>query len=132
MFANAQRRADREEQEMEQATIARLVAVVAAIIAFAVGASQGELWNLGIAFVVAIAASVGIWLQPVSDFGNWEKLRDHLLLSVPLAGLSVVGGLVLYADGVLRFEEIFGLFIGLFISASALERKLIGPPEENI
>ena len=109
---------------MEQGTMARLLAVAVAIIAFVVGATQGDLWNLGLAFAVAVTASVGIWLQPVSDFGNWEKLRDHLLLSVPLAGLSVVGGLVLYADGVVEFASIFGLFIALFVSASTLEAKL--------
>jgi len=112
---------------MEQAKLARLLAVVVAIIVYATAASQGELWNLGIAFAVAIVASIGIWLQPPTDLGNWAKLRDHLLLSVPLAGLSVVGGLILF-DGALQFATIFGLFIGLFTTASILEQRLMGNP----
>jgi len=110
---------------MEDALKMRLLAVAVAIGAFVVGATQGELWNLGVAFGVAVAASVGIWLQPISDFGDWPKLRDHLLLSIPLAGLSVVGGLVLYANGVVEFAAIFGLFIALLTSASVLEHRLM-------
>jgi hypothetical protein len=111
---------------MEQAKLARLLAVVVATIVYATAASQGELWNLGIAFAVAVVASLGIWFQPPTDLGNWAKLRDHLLLSVPLAGLSVVGGLVLFTDGSLQFTAIFGLFIGLFTTASVLEQRLMG------
>ena len=108
--------------------MARLLAVVVAIIVYATIASQRELWNLGIAFAVAVTASMGIWFQPPTDLGNWAKLRDHLLLSVPLAGLSVVGGLVLYADGALQFTAIFGLFIGLLTTASILEQRLMETP----
>ena len=109
---------------MEQGTMVRLVAAATAIIAFAFGATQGDLVNLGIASAVAVAASIGIWFQTPNDFGNWTKLRDHLLLSIPLACLSIVGGLVLYAMSVVHFDAIFGLFIGLFTTASVLEAKL--------
>jgi len=107
----------------------RLLAVVVTIGAFVVGASQGELMALGFAAAAAIAASVGIWLQPPSDLGDWQKLRDHLLLSLPLAGLSVVtGAIALYPDNAFQFAPWMGLVLALLVPASILEQRLMETP----
>lgn len=115
---------------MEQATIARLMAVVVAIAAFAVGASQGDLIEIGIACAAAVTASVGIYLMPPTDVGgDWTKLRDHLLLSVPLAALSVVSGAVtLYEDSTFQLASWMALVLTLLVPASILEQRLMENP----
>ena len=114
---------------MENGLAMRLLAAVVAIGAFAFGASQGDQIALGFAAAAAVAASVGIWLQPPSDLGNWQKLRDHLLLSLPLAGLSVVtGAIALYPDNAFQFAPWMGLVLALLVPASILEQRLMDYP----
>jgi hypothetical protein len=111
---------------MEQATMAKLLAVAVAIVSFAIGASQGDLIELGIAFGAGVTASIGIWLQPKTDFGDWKKLTNHLFLSVPLAGLAFVsGGIDLYNEGFLLWNWL-GLVVLLLVPTSILEQRLMG------
>jgi len=112
---------------MEQGTVARILAVVVLIAMFAIGASQGDLIELGIAFGAGIAASVGIWLMPPSDWrGDPTKLRDHLLLSLPLAGLAVVSGAVTLYDGTtFNLPAWMALIVTLLVPASVLEQRLM-------
>jgi hypothetical protein len=112
---------------MEDALKMRLLAVVVTIGAFVVGATQGELIALGCAIGAALTASLGMWFMPPTDMGtDYSKLRDHILLSVPLACLAVVSGAVaLYADGAFAFAPWLALVLALLVPASVLEQRLM-------
>lgn len=114
---------------MENGMLARLLAIGATIVAFAYGATQNDLIGLGLAAGAAVTASVGIYLMPPTDAGTgatgFAKLRDHLLLSLPLAGLSVAtGAITLYADKAVQVAPWFALVLGLLVPASVLEQRL--------
>lgn len=104
----------------------RLFAVLLIIVAFAYGATQGELIELGLAFGAALTASVGIWLMPPTD-NDVNKLRDHLLLSAPLACLSIVtGAVVIYTtEAGFNLGTFMALVLALLVPASVLEQRLM-------
>jgi hypothetical protein len=110
---------------MDQGLAARIIAAVVAIGAFTYGATQGDLINLGAGLGAAVVASVGIYIMPPVSTG-FAKLRDHLLLSVPIAGLSVVSGaVILYTDASgIDVANLMALILGLLVPASILEQRL--------
>ena len=109
---------------MDQGLAARIIAAVVVIASFAIGASQGNLIEMGVGVGAAIIASVGFWFMPPTD-NDITKLRDHLLLSVPIALLAVVSGSVnLVVDGVFQLPPFMALILALFVPASMLEAKL--------
>jgi hypothetical protein len=110
---------------MEKSLAMRILAVLLVIVAFLYSATQGQLIEIGLALGAALTASVGIWLMPPTD-SDVNKLRDHLLLSTPLAALSVVtGAVVLYTDGVVNFASWMALVLALLVPASVLEQRLM-------
>lgn len=115
---------------MEKTTMARLLSIVIILATFLIGASQDELLNFAVYLTAGGVASVGIWLQPKSDFGDWGKLTNHLMLSLPLAGLAAISGAVLlYVPGVgLDFFGCLGVVLFLLVPASILEQRLMGTP----
>ena len=113
---------------METATKARLVSVAILLATFLLGASQDELLNFAAYLSAGGVASLFIWLQPKTDFGNWRKLTDHLTLSLPIAGLAAVtGAVVLYSpESGFKVAEWLSMVVGLLVSASVLEQRLMG------
>lgn len=111
---------------MEKTTMTKLASVVVILLAFLVAATQEQLTNMVVAFGIAAIASVGIWMQPPTDLGNWKKLTDHLLLSLPIAGLAVVAGAVVYSTATgLDLQNAVGLFVLVFVPANVLEQYFL-------
>ena len=110
---------------MKQGTIARIVSVVVMVAAAAVAATTDQLYEMGAAVVAGAIASIGIWMMPPTDMGDWTKLRDHLTLSVPLALLSVVTGVItLMPEGGFDLAAFMALVLALLVPASVLEARL--------
>lgn len=116
---------------MEQTLKARILAAVITLAMFVIAATEDQLLNLEAGMGIAVVASVSIWLQPKTDFGNWRKLTDHLLLSLPIAGLAIVAGLVVYSPETgFDMAKAVGIFVLVFVPANVLEQKLLNsePP----
>ncbi len=112
---------------MEKATVAKLLSVVIILITFVIGATQDELWNFFVYLFAGGLASVFIWLQPKTDLGDWTKLVDHLVLSLPLAGLAAItGAVVLYTPSTgFDFAKWLATAFLLMVPASVLEQRLM-------
>lgn len=112
---------------MEKTTLAKLMALVVIIAVFAIGATQGELIELALAFGAATAASLIWWgFYPPTDLGDRPKLKKHLLLSWPLAGIAVVSGAVVLYDGAtVDVPKWLALAFLLTVPAAELEKRLM-------
>ena len=102
----------------------RLLAAIVTIAAFAYVAATGQLIDLAGGIAAGAVASVGFYMMPPAT-NDLKQLCDHLLLSLPLAGLAIASGAVsVYSDGVFTLAAWMALVLTLLVPASVLEQKL--------